>query len=91
MPDEAVFPSQHVWCAQPGQVPKAANLPLLKATLCFLLVFLLFPPFSLFLPFLFRTSLNMLILFEHAHLSVFEEIQRKYNYCNNSGVFQVEP
>ena len=30
MPDGA-FPTQHVWYAQPGQVLKATNLPLLKA------------------------------------------------------------
>ena len=31
MPDSAASPGQHVWYTQPGHVPKAANLPLLKA------------------------------------------------------------
>lgn len=30
-PDSAVSPGQNVWCAQPGQVPKTAHLPLLRA------------------------------------------------------------
>ena len=31
MPDGAISSGQHGWCAWPGQVPKAASLPLLKA------------------------------------------------------------
>ena len=30
-PDSAASPGRHVWFAQPGQVPKAANPPLLEA------------------------------------------------------------
>lgn len=29
-PDSTASPGQHVLCAQPGQAPKAAHLPLLK-------------------------------------------------------------
>lgn len=39
MPDSATSHGQHVWYAQPCQVPKAANLPLLKAKWVFSLLY----------------------------------------------------